>query len=170
MTYKETVLEYCKKQGWIDKNCNNISSTFVANIIHKNIPSFCKRKRLGKKKADKVISKFYYSLYPEKKPVKKRNIIKKTEKRPFAYIEFLVNRDAFFKSDEWRQIRYYILKENGGHCCLCGRTVKDGVKLHVDHIIPISKDWSKRLDKDNLQVLCEDCNIGKSNKDDTDWR
>lgn len=25
-------------------------------------------------------------------------------------------------------------------------------------------------EKDNLQVLCEDCNIGKSNTDSIDWR
>lgn len=76
----------------------------------------------------------------------------------------------FYSSREWRSLRYEVLKENGGRCCLCGRSAKDGVVLHVDHIIPLSKDWSKRLDKDNLQVLCEDCNIGKSNKDMIDWR
>lgn len=33
-----------------------------------------------------------------------------------------------------------------------------------------SLDWSKRFDKNNLQVLCEDCNLGKSNGDSIDWR
>lgn len=76
----------------------------------------------------------------------------------------------FYESPEWRSLRYEVLKEQGARCCLCGRTAKDGVVLHVDHIIPLSKDWSRRLDKDNLQVLCEDCNLGKSNKDCIDWR
>lgn len=76
----------------------------------------------------------------------------------------------FYLSPEWRSLRYEVLKEQGARCCLCGRTAKDGVKIHVDHIVPLSKDWSKRLDKDNLQVLCEDCNLGKSNKDCIDWR
>lgn len=93
-----------------------------------------------------------------------------TEKHPFTLEEYRENSKEFYKSKEWRELRFEVLKENGGHCCLCGRGVKDGVVLHVDHIIPLSKDWSKRLDKDNLQVLCEDCNIGKSNKDNTDWR
>lgn len=75
-----------------------------------------------------------------------------------------------YDSPEWRSLRYEVLKEHGGRCCLCGRTAKDGVKIHVDHIVPLSKDWSKRLDKNNLQVLCEDCNLGKSNKDCIDWR
>lgn len=84
--------------------------------------------------------------------------------------EYRQKENEFYRSAEWRFLRYQVLKENGGHCCLCGRSAKHGVVLHVDHIIPLSKDWSKRLDKDNLQVLCEDCNIGKSNKDMIDWR
>ena len=76
----------------------------------------------------------------------------------------------FYRSGEWRALRYEILKENKGKCSLCGRGAKDGVIIHVDHIIPLSKDWSRRLDKNNLQVLCDDCNLGKSNKDSTDWR
>lgn len=76
----------------------------------------------------------------------------------------------FYRSFEWRSLRYKVLSDNGGKCCLCGRSRKDGVILHVDHIIPLSKNWSKRLDINNLQVLCEDCNMGKSNKDNIDWR
>jgi hypothetical protein len=78
--------------------------------------------------------------------------------------------DIFFKSEEWRQLRYKALKKHGGKCQLCGKTRKDGIKLHVDHIKPRSKFPALSLDIDNLQILCEDCNLGKSNKDDTDWR
>lgn len=49
-------------------------------------------------------------------------------------------------------------------------TAKDGVKIHVDHIKPVSLFPMLKYDMDNLQVLCELCNIGKSNTDDTDWR
>jgi len=77
---------------------------------------------------------------------------------------------ALYNSDEWRALRYEVLKEQNGCCQLCGRSRKDGVVLHVDHIIPLSVDWSKRFDKNNLQVLCADCNLGKSNKDTIDWR
>lgn len=79
-------------------------------------------------------------------------------------------REEFYRSIEWQSVRYNVLKEQGGKCQLCGRSRKDGIVLHVDHIIPLSKDWSKRLDKNNLQVLCEDCNMGKSNTDSIDWR
>jgi 5-methylcytosine-specific restriction endonuclease McrA len=40
--------------------------------------------------------------------------------------------------------------------------------LHVDHIKPRSLGGTN--DPDNLQTLCRKCNIGKSNKDDTDLR
>lgn len=59
-------------------------------------------------------------------------------------------------------LRYDIMQRDGFRCVLCGRSAKDGVQLHVDHIIPVSKggktEWS------NLRTLCQDCNLGKSNK------
>lgn len=49
-------------------------------------------------------------------------------------------------------------------CQICGATKEDGVKLHVDHIIPIAKGGTN--DIDNLQVLCQRCNSGKSDRMD----
>ncbi len=80
------------------------------------------------------------------------------------------NAEILYNSPEWQKLRYFVLKRDNGVCQLCGRGRKDGVVLHVDHIVPLSVDWSKRLDPNNLQTLCEDCNLGKSNKDCIDWR
>jgi 5-methylcytosine-specific restriction endonuclease McrA len=33
--------------------------------------------------------------------------------------------------------------------------IKEGVEVH--HKIPIEKDWSKRLDYNNLILLCKEC-------------
>lgn len=71
---------------------------------------------------------------------------------------------------KWASIRYKALKASNGKCCLCGRGASDGVSLHVDHIKPKSKYPELKYELSNLQVLCEDCNIGKSNEDETDWR
>ena len=60
--------------------------------------------------------------------------------------------------------RYDIMKRDGFKCQLCGRTAADGVKLHVDHIIPVSKGGKSV--PSNLRTLCEQCNLGKSNKYD----
>ena len=70
----------------------------------------------------------------------------------------------------WRVVRYEALKRANGRCILCGRSAKDGVKLHVDHIKPASLFPELYFDINNLQVLCEDCNLGKSDTDSIDWR
>lgn len=79
---------------------------------------------------------------------------------------------AFYESPEWRRLRYDVLKASGGCCELCG--VKPGdrpsIVLNVDHIQPLRMNWDRRLSKDNLQVLCNECNQGKGNRDETDWR
>lgn len=59
-------------------------------------------------------------------------------------------------------LRYDILKRDNFRCCICGASAKDGVNLHVDHIIPVSKGG--KTIKNNLQTLCDRCNLGKSNK------
>lgn len=58
--------------------------------------------------------------------------------------------------------RYKILKRDSFKCQICGSSAKDGVKLHVDHIIPVSKGG--RTVKNNLRTLCDRCNLGKSDK------
>lgn len=59
-------------------------------------------------------------------------------------------------------LRYNVLKRDGFRCRICGATVDDGVKLEVDHIIPVSKGGKSTYE--NLQTLCERCNRGKRDK------
>lgn len=61
-------------------------------------------------------------------------------------------------------IRYDILKRDGFRCTICGRTAGEGVRLHVDHIIPVSKGG--KTEYSNLRTLCEACNLGKRDKYD----
>jgi 5-methylcytosine-specific restriction endonuclease McrA len=77
---------------------------------------------------------------------------------------------GFYQSDAWRHVRYLALKKHGAACQCCGATGRKGHPLHVDHIKPRSKFPDLELDLSNLQVLCEDCNLGKRAWDDTDWR
>lgn len=76
----------------------------------------------------------------------------------------------FYFSEEWRRVRYLALRKNGGCCQLCGARGTPSVPIHVDHIKPRSKYPMLALSVENLQVLCADCNVGKSNLDETDWR
>lgn len=76
----------------------------------------------------------------------------------------------FLKSYEWRSKRMEAIKLHGARCQCCGATPKDGVRINVDHIQPRKTHPELALDLNNLQVLCEECNHGKGNWDNTDWR
>jgi hypothetical protein len=79
-------------------------------------------------------------------------------------------RDEFLRSSQWRELRYIVIRRDGARCAACGRTPqRDGICVHVDHIKPISLHWELRANPDNLQVLCADCNVGKSNKFSDSW-
>jgi hypothetical protein len=72
---------------------------------------------------------------------------------------------SFVRAGIW----WSVLARDNWTCCSCGRSSKEeGITLEVDHIIPRSKGGTDDLD--NLQTLCKKCNIGKSNKDNTDLR
>ena len=59
-------------------------------------------------------------------------------------------------------LRWDILDRDDRKCVVCGREEKDKVKLHIDHIVPVSKGGQSV--PENLQTLCQDCNLGKGNK------
>lgn len=63
-----------------------------------------------------------------------------------------------------KSLRYDVLTRDNYKCVICGRSTSDNIKLQVDHIIPYSLGGETTLD--NLQTLCSDCNLGKSNKKD----
>ena len=66
------------------------------------------------------------------------------------------------RSKMTESLRYDILKRDNFRCQICGHSAQDGVRLHVDHIIPVSKGG--KTTPSNLRTLCERCNLGKSNK------
>jgi hypothetical protein len=88
---------------------------------------------------------------------------------PKSTLPFAVSHE-FLLSYEWRKLRMEVIKERGARCECCGSTPKDGIRINVDHIKPRRKFPHLALAKTNLQVLCEDCNHGKGNWDETDWR
>jgi len=62
----------------------------------------------------------------------------------------------------WR-LRFIVMRRDSFKCKICGRSpaTVQGLVLHVDHIHPWSKGGETLME--NLQTLCEQCNIGKSN-------
>jgi hypothetical protein len=75
----------------------------------------------------------------------------------------------FYASWEWKRLRYEFLKQQRRRCQCCGAMAADGAKIVVDHIKPIRRFWHLRLEISNLQLLCDDCNMGKGSHDYTDW-
>lgn len=80
--------------------------------------------------------------------------------------------DVFYKSWRWKELRLIALDVCGRRCVCCGATPSPSNKvvLHVDHIKPLRSNPSLALDLSNLQVLCEDCNQGKSWFNTNDYR
>lgn len=55
--------------------------------------------------------------------------------------------------------RFEIFKRDNFSCSYCGRSAKDGVQLHVDHIKPVAGGGDDT--PDNLTTACLECNLGK---------
>lgn len=68
------------------------------------------------------------------------------------------------KRDIPLKLRLRVLQRDGFRCVLCGRSpaLNRGVMLHIDHILPVAKGGATKLE--NLQTLCKECNLGKSDK------
>ncbi|MFA5392965.1 MAG: HNH endonuclease [Candidatus Ratteibacteria bacterium] len=60
-------------------------------------------------------------------------------------------------------VRLKVLSRDNFRCVFCGKSPATdvGTKLHIDHVIPFSKGGTNS--PGNLQILCEQCNLGKSN-------
>lgn len=68
----------------------------------------------------------------------------------------------FYKSREWRELRLLVLSAKRV-CELCGRGPSQGAVMHVDHIKSRSLYPELSLEVSNMQLLCDCCNIAKSN-------
>lgn len=98
-------------------------------------------------------------------PVRGNNVRKRTKNNSKAG-------GGFYSSWEWKAARYEALRIHGQRCQCCGWRPGDTThgRLVVDHIRPRSKYPHLELTVDNLQVLCNDCNMGKSNTYADDFR
>lgn len=78
--------------------------------------------------------------------------------------------EAFYRCYAWRKIRFTVLQKFGAKCLCCNATRESGKIMHVDHVKPLRFNWELRLDPENLQILCDECNHGKGNWSEADFR
>lgn len=106
-----------------------------------------------------------------KKRKKERQALNRAERRsPVKVSGVEVTTTAFLDTYEWRKLRMEALKKYGPRCMCCGATPATGAVMNVDHIKPRKLFPALALDINNLQILCHECNHGKGNWDQTDWR
>lgn len=127
-------------------------------IAHEHISGLSKTDRKsaqdeGRKAGAPNIKKHHFERYPSK-----------------------AEKAEFYKSWDWNTLRKEVLNELGSRCQCCGSTPDhisisgEKVRIVVDHVKPLHYYWSLRLDRSNLQVLCQECNMGKGAWDETDHR
>lgn len=190
-----SVLEYLLKEHKVDiisKEC------FLSNEKQKIIDSRDKKNKEQPqvKKTQQKISKEYYDgitvkyipVANFKNKTSKRAIAKKASlstptnsevPQPIGYVSrcrqdepINLDPEVFYKSWRWRELRLIVLDACGRYCCSCGKSPRpdNKVVLHVDHVKPLRSYPKLALDISNLQVLCEDCNQGKSWYHSNDYR
>lgn len=62
-----------------------------------------------------------------------------------------------------KRMRFVVMQRDKYRCRLCGLSADDGVRLEVDHKVPVAKGG--KTTPENLWTLCHPCNNGKSDSD-----
>lgn len=130
----------------------------------------------AKKESKKIINpvsfdKGGWEWKPQKSDIPKAIFNKKSAAKGKRKLISRKDNADFYSSREWLSLRVRVLEKYECKCMMCGRSPRDHkVVIHVDHIKPRSKHPELSLEISNLQLLCNECNLGKSNKYDTDWR
>lgn len=73
--------------------------------------------------------------------------------------------EAFYKSKAWKRIRQQVLIRDHYLCQECLKNQRITKAEIVDHIIPLTIDWSLSLSLNNLQSLCQSCHNRKTAED-----
>lgn len=81
------------------------------------------------------------------------------------------DRQKFYITPKWKKLREEFIKDKELVCVYCSVDLTlEGKIVNIDHIEPIKYSWKKRLDPNNLQIVCNDCNCEKGNKSDKEYK
>ncbi|GAB4403968.1 MAG: hypothetical protein Fur0028_16440 [Bacteroidales bacterium] len=91
-------------------------------------------------------------------------LLQKISKGIYRYDpDYIINREL---EDFTPSQKAAIMKRDGYKCVVCGRGIKDGVELQVDHIK--AKDFGGKATIENGQTLCAQHNFKKKNYKQTE--
>ena len=63
-------------------------------------------------------------------------------------------RNRVYRDPLWRHLRAVVLARARNQCERCGAS---GVRLDVDHVVPIAQAPERAFDRANLRALCQRC-------------
>lgn len=92
----------------------------------------------------------------DRETIETQEPLKKLQRPSPHIIVHKTNRDINLR------LRFKVMQRDNFKCCICGKSpaTSPNVTLHIDHIKPWSKGGETTID--NLQTLCSECNLGKS--------
>lgn len=142
---------------WVNKGSQPTTTDIRKGISKYSLNTYLRRfggwRSALKSFLDYINEDYVLQENPQTSKKEKTQIIKPNKSVP----QHLTSRDPNLR------LKFLVMKRDNFKCCMCGRSPATtvGLELHIDHIIPWSKGGETVLD--NLQTLCNDCNLGKSN-------
>ncbi len=148
---------------------NDISAEEIMHALHMDIREIILKTVCDKLKTDNDFfirtKKLYFSMDDISATKKTVMHVCNCLMAPKDYIWINECLKAFFRKKDTRRIitadeKNELIRKQEGKCAICGTNITQA-GMHVDHIIP----WDYVGDElaDNLQGLCSDCNLHKSN-------
>jgi len=112
---------------------------------------------LAYRQGKRVVNKYYGKQIP--KEFIKQIELRKALRIKLSKINYLLYSLRISKRPSRKLNSYQVFKRDNFTCQYCGKSVKDGVRLHVDHIIPLVKGGDNS--NKNLITSCQKCNLEK---------
>lgn len=152
-----------KHDGMKERNCKICLGKFMGNGKQRYCSPKCRRrsyylKYRGKKIADAVE---YHRTHKEKAKIWRNKWRKLNPEK----VKFHKRNHEYRKNhaignhtlQEWEELK----AKHGHRCAICGK-IEPEIKLTEDHIIPLSRGGTNKIE--NIQPLCLSCNSSKGNR------
>jgi hypothetical protein len=183
----QTIPECYEVINSIEDQCKYLAKQVQVLRLELEVERYLSKKKQGitlreKKLLNKHLLLFIYSLYKENDELLSSALVQRLKKEHFTEFNYITVQNWI---DQWRRgkkpeemnddiqtnppvriaikadIRFAVLARDNFRCRYCGREASE-VKLHVDHLFPISKGGGDSLG--NYITSCQDCNLGKHAK------